>query len=107
MKLDTKFFAGLFFFLMDLVTFLIGIVLLLYSSRVLGSISGGGAAQLIVAQIGRVSGIHLNLKLVVFLVVLAGLALALAAAGYALKALKEARATEEGAKATIRHFSPL
>jgi hypothetical protein len=43
----------------------------------------------------------------VFLVVLLGLALALAVAGYALKALKEAIATQGGAKATLRHFYPL
>jgi hypothetical protein len=88
------------------VTFLTGMALMVYGVRVLGRIGEGGAAQLLVAQIGRLTGIHLNLKLAVFVVVLVGLALALAAAGYALKALKEARATEEGAKATIRHFSP-
>jgi hypothetical protein len=38
--------------------------------------------------------------------VLVGLALVLAAAGYALKSLKEARAPEEGAKAMIRYLSP-
>ena len=105
MRLDTRFFAGLLFFLMDLVTFLIGIALLLCGIVTLGTLSGEEGISLVVEQVGRITGI--NFSLVAFLVVLVGLALALAAAGYALKALKEARATEEGAKASIRHFSPL
>ncbi len=105
MRLDTKFFTGLFLFLTDLVTFFAG-VLLLYSGTVfLGSISGGKATEVIVQQIGRVVGIDLNV--VGFLVVLAGLALVLAATGYALKALKDAKASEGGAKDTFRYFSPL
>ena len=41
------------------------------------------------------------------LVVLVGLALPLAAAGYALKALKGAMEHRGSAKATLRHFYPL
>jgi hypothetical protein len=98
-------FTGLLLFLTDLVTLFAG-VLLLYSGTVfLGSISGGKATELIVEQIGRKVSIDLNA--VGFLVVLAGLALVLAATGYALNALKDAKASEGGAKDTFRYFSPL
>ena len=102
-----KFFTGLVFSVTDLVTFLMGVGLLLYGIRVLGSSGGGRLAQLLVEQIGRVASISVNLKLVGIILLLVGVALIVTAAGYALKALKEARTSEEGANGTIRHFSPM
>jgi hypothetical protein len=105
MRRDTKLFAGVFFFLLDLVTFLVGIVLLICGIVSLGILSGEGGISLVVEQVGRIIGI--NFSLVVLLVVLVGLALVLAATGYALKALQDAKTSEGGVKGTIRHFSPL
>ena len=105
MRRDTRFFAGVFFFLLDLVTFLVGIGLLICGIVALGTLSGEGGIPLVVEQVGRIIGI--NFSLVALLVVLVGLAPALAAIGYALKALQDAKKSEGGAKGTIRHFSPL
>ena len=105
MRRDTKFIAGMFFFVLDLVTFLVGIVLLICGIVSLGILSGEGGISLVMEQVGRIIGI--NFSLVVFLVVLVGFAVVLAATGYALKAFQEAKISEGGVKGTIRHFSPL
>jgi phosphohistidine phosphatase SixA len=102
MKYDMKFFTGVFFFLMDLLAFVVGIWLLWAGLRLLGGGGGEGKISIVVNQIGQMTGV--NGTIVVFV---AGLALVLAAVGYARKAYQEARAFEGGLPDTIRHFSPL
>jgi hypothetical protein len=102
MKYDMKFVTGLFFFLMDLLVFVVGVWLLWSGLTLLGSDSGEGKISIIAEQFGQITGV--NGKLVVFV---AGVVLVLASVGYARKAYQEARALEHGFKDTIRHFSPL
>lgn len=102
MKYDMKFFTGVFFFLMDLLAFVVGVWLMSSGLGLLGGGSGEGNISIIVDQVGQITGV--NGRLVVFI---AGFALVLASVGYARKAYQEARALEHGLKDTVRHFSPL
>ena len=101
MKIDAKLVAGVLFFLMNLATFILGVVLLFTGLGFVGSDGGEGGIHLVVKKVGEITGI--NGHMVVFL---AGIAMILAAVGYARKAYQEARAFEGGLPDTIRHFSP-
>lgn len=102
MKWDMKLVSGVFFFLMDLATFIFGGILTFRGAGLLVSGGGGGNIKLAVEKIGEVTGVNGQV-----LILCAGLALVLASIGYARKSFQEARALEGGLKDTIRHFSPL
>ncbi len=93
---------GLLFFLVDLGVLVLGALLIGTGVGLLGSGNGQGGIKLVVQGIGEITGI--NGQLVVFI---AGVAMVLAALGYALKAYKEAVHYEGGLKDTVRHFAPL
>lgn len=99
--MDMKLVSGILFFLMDVVTFAVGLVLV---SIGIGLISDGGEGgiKLVIQKVGEITGI--NGQMVIFL---AGVGFVLSAVGYARKAYQEAIRYERGLKDTVRHFSPL
>jgi hypothetical protein len=101
MENKMKLAAGIFLFIMDVVAFAFGIVLILTGVGVVTSQGGEGNIEVVIDKIGKITGINGNL--VIFL---AGIALVLVSVTYALKAFKEAAKTERGPRDAIRHFAP-
>jgi len=102
MKWDFKLVSGVFFFLMDLATFIFGGILTFRGAGLLVGGGGEGKIKLAVEKIGEVTGVNGQV-----LILCAGLALVLASMGYARKSFQEACTKERGWRDTIRHFSPV
>ena len=93
--------VGTFFFAMDLIALMFGVLLAVVGIGLVGEGTGEGSIEIIIKNIGQLTGV--NGQLLVFI---AGVFLILASLGYASKAFVEAIRYESGAKDIIKHFHP-
>lgn len=100
--MSAKTLIGILFFVIDLFVLAIGAVCIYAGIQSMGNVGGEGGIKLVVQKIGEVSGMNGSA-----LILAAGVAMVLAALGYALKAYQEAVRHEGGLKDTVRHFAPM
>jgi len=101
-NMSGKTLIGVLFFVVDLVVLAVGGLCIYAGIQSIGSAGGEGGIKLVVQKLGEVSGMNGSA-----LILAAGLAMVLAALGYALKAYQEAVRHEGGLKDTVRHFAPM
>ena len=92
---------GWLFCVVDIIVLGLGVTLVFVGLGLLGSGTGQGTINIILENLGEITGI--NGHLVVFL---AGVLIAAAALGYAGKAFKSAVQWESGPQDTPKHFYP-
>ncbi len=100
--MNVKTLIGVLFFLVDVAVLAIGSLCIYSGIQSVGTSGGEGGIKLIVKKLGEVSGMNGSA-----LILAAGVAMVLAALGYALKAYQEAVRHEGGLKDTVRHFAPM
>jgi|SRR5713101_1000958 len=101
-NMNVKTLIGVLFFLVDVAVLAIGSLCIYSGIQSVGTSGGEGGIKLIVKKLGEVSGMNGSA-----LILAAGVAMVLAALGYALKAYQEAVRHEGGLKDTVRHFAPM